>query len=71
MRLVPNWRKLHRMWSVQVAVAAAVAQGVWCALPALQGYVSPGHMIALSCGCLLLILAARLTHQPGISDDHV
>ena len=69
MKLVPNWRKLHRMWSVQLAVLAAVAQGIWAALPALQGYVSPVRMIALSCGCSLLILAARLTHQPGISDD--
>ena len=62
----PDWRYAHRMWSVQLSVLWAVLCGFYAVLPALQSWFTPGHLVLISCGCALLILAARLVNQPWL-----
>ena len=65
--LVDDWRLAPRMWSVRLAIVWAIVSGLWVALPAFQGLVSPGWFAFLCVGFSLAILAARLTHQPGLT----
>ncbi len=69
MSLVPNWRKLHKAWSVQVVALSTVADMLWSNLPALQEVIPPKMFFALCGVCFLAFLAARLTHQPELHDD--
>ena len=62
----PDWRYLHKFWSVQLSMVWAVIGGLWIALPAFQSWLTP---IPFACVCVafsLLILLARATNQPGL-----
>jgi len=65
----PEWRKVHKFWSFQIAVFWGVVSGLWAALPAFQSIVPP-IPFALGCvGVAVLIAIARYTNQPGMVDD--
>ena len=64
--LVPEWRLAHRLWSVRIAIFWSLVSGLWVAWPAFQYYVTP-LPFAISCMIFsLVMLGARLTHQPGL-----
>jgi hypothetical protein len=62
----PDWRDAHKFWSIQLSVLWAILCGFYAVLPALQSWFSPFHMVLLSMGCALLIVAARLANQPSL-----
>lgn len=64
----PDWRLVHHMHSVQIALFWALVSGLWVALPAFQSYVSPLWFAALACGMSVLIMVGRLTKQKGFPD---
>ena len=64
--LVANWRQWHRLWSVRIAIFWTVIEAVYTAFPAFQDTMPPWVFL---CACVfisLLLLFARLTHQPGL-----
>jgi hypothetical protein len=66
-RLDPDFRVWHRLWSVRVALFWALVCGLWAALPAFQGFISPFLFALLCIGFSLAICLARLTNQPGLA----
>lgn len=65
---VDNWRVAHKLWSVRIAIFWSIFSGLWVALPAFQGVISPIYFALLCIGFTLTLLFARLTHQPGLED---
>lgn len=65
-RLVQDWRSAHKFWSVWLSLFWAAVAGLWVALPAFQGVVSPVAFALLCVGFSLAICIARITHQPGL-----
>lgn len=73
MRLIENWRRAHRLWSVRLNAAGAVVMAAalsapdalaqaWAALPAdLRGIVPHADAIALA--LFVAGFAARIVHQ--------
>jgi len=65
-RLVEDWGRAWRWFSVQAMVLSGVVQAAWDALPAdLKQYLPHGLGLALSLGFLLLGIGGRLVRQRG------
>ncbi len=64
--LIPEWRLAHRFWSVRIAIFWSIVAGLYVALPAFYGFVSPVTFALISIGFSVAICIARLTHQPGL-----
>lgn len=62
----PDWRRAHRLWSIQVALFCAALEGLWVAVPSLQGLVPERAFLALCVACPVAICIARLTKQRGL-----
>lgn len=62
----PDWRMLHRFWSVQLSVLWAIIGGLWVAIPAFQSWMHPVTFACVCVGFSLAILFARATNQPGL-----
>ena len=68
--MINDWmRILKRAWSIRVALFWGAMSGAYSALPAFQGAVAPGLFAGLSVFFSVLMVAARLTKQPGATDD--
>jgi len=68
-RLARDIGVAHKLWSVQVALLAAVFEGAWVAIPAFQQVLRP--MIFAGC-CIFLSVAifiVRLSRQKGLPDE--
>lgn len=58
----------HRLWSVRLAIGAAVASGIEAGYNAYVMGVSPA-MALIACGISLAAAVARIVAQPSISGD--
>ena len=70
MKLIPNWRKAWRMFSVQAQAAAIAAIAGWQALPNdLRVLVPQQVAIGLALVLLVLGIVGRLIDQPKTKDE--
>lgn len=69
MRLVPNWKKAHRMLSVQLtALNGSIAYG-WALVPdTLRTEVPHAVVVGVSIALFALPVIGRLIDQGGITD---
>lgn len=64
MKLIDEWRRAWRWFSMQAMVAVAAIQGAWAAIPDDLKRHFPGRLItAVSVGLLLLGIGGRLVRQ--------
>lgn len=65
MKLIPNWRRAWRMFSVQAQAMALTGIGGWQALPDdLRSTIPQALAIGIAMGLLALGIAGRLIDQP-------
>lgn len=68
MKLIPEWRRCLRMFSVQAMLVAGAIQGAYIALPAdMQETIPDNWMRALTFVVLGLGAVGRLIEQPKVS----
>jgi hypothetical protein len=65
-KVIWDWRKLPQFHSVQIAVFWGAIQGLYSVWPAFQDSMSKGHFAAIGIGMAVVLVLARLTHQPGL-----
>jgi uncharacterized membrane protein YbhN (UPF0104 family) len=65
--LIPNWRLMHKLWTVRIAIFWAIICGLWVALPAFDHILPPLYFALLCIGFSLSMLFARITNQPGVT----
>ena len=65
-RLDRDARLWHKLWSVRLSLFWAALSGLWVAVPALQGYVSPNAFALVCVAFALVICLARIYKQPGL-----
>ena len=69
LRLVPNWRRLHRTYTVGLSVllaALSAAQDQW---PLFQTFINPKHFAAVSLVLALAIAVFRYIEQPSLRPE--
>lgn len=65
MKLIPEWRKAWRMFSVQSMAVAAAIQGAWPMVPDdLKANLPQALVNWVSVALLVLGIAGRLVDQP-------
>lgn len=68
MRLIDEWRKCWRMFSVQSMVLAGAIQGAWVFIPAeMQATIPDGWLRWATIALLALGVIGRLVDQPKVS----
>jgi len=68
MKLIEDWRKAWKMFSVQAMALCAALQGAWVAMPPdLQARIPSAIVSGLSITLLVLGLVGRLIDQPAVS----
>jgi len=68
-RLIPQWRRCLRMFSVQAMVLAGAIQGAWVALPAeMKASVSDDWLRYITIMLMVAGVVGRLVVQKGVSD---
>ena len=69
MKLIPNWRKAWRMFSVQAQAIALALAGAWQAVPEDIRNVVPGW-VPITLLALILVggIVGRLISQPKVHD---
>ena len=67
MKLIDNWRKAHKMSSMQLMALALVADGLLSALDQF-GYqlMSPGWQTAVTLALIAAAMVARLVAQESV-----
>lgn len=68
MKLIDEWRKAWKFWSVQILTIGIVAQTVWAALPDESRSLFPGPQY-IGIGLGLAALGARLFKQGSGDGD--
>lgn len=68
MKLIPNANKAHRMWSVQLAIAAGTFAAMEGLLPSWQGLLPDGVFLTLSFIAALGSAATRVIKQQTLDD---
>ena len=64
MRLVPDWHKAWRWFSVQLIAATAALQAAWMAFPdALRSYLPDSVMHVIALALLAAAVLGRLVDQ--------
>lgn len=64
-RLVPNWRRCYRMFSVQAMTLAGAIQATWALIPEdLKATLPPTLVHWVSLALLLAGIVGRLIDQP-------
>lgn len=66
MKLIPEWKQAHKLWSIRIALFWAGVSGLYYALPAFTEYFSPINFALLCVGFSLALCIARVTHQTGV-----
>ena len=70
MKLVPQWRKALRMFSVQAMVLAGAIQGAWVALPVeMKASVSDEWLRYITITLMVAGVVGRLVVQPTVSGE--
>lgn len=70
MKLIPEWRRAWRMFSVNAMFVALALQGAWAAMPDdLKGNLPAWLLQGITMALLVLGIAGRLVHQPKVSDE--
>ncbi len=65
-KLIPNWKKAWRMFSVQAQVLAMALLGTWQVMPEdLKTQLPPGTVFYLSMALLVAGVVGRLIVQPS------
>lgn len=64
MKLIDNWKRAHRMLSVQAMGLAAAIQGAWPAIPEdLKASIPPAMVHWVSVALLAAGIAGRMVQQ--------
>ena len=66
LRLDPDAKYWHRLWSVRISLIGAAFTGLWTAMPAFQSVLRPVHF---AFACVLISVATvmlRLLDQPSV-----
>ena len=67
-RLIPQWRRCVRMFSVQAMVIAGAIQGAWVALPSeMKAMVSDDWLRWITIVLMVAGVIGRLVKQPSVS----
>lgn len=70
MKLVNNWRRLWRAFSVQAMALAAAIQGVWPTIPDEMRAVLPPNVVHwVSLVLLVAGIVGRMVDQPKTRDS--
>jgi type VI protein secretion system component VasF len=68
MKLIDEWRRAHRMLSMQAMSAATALLGAWNALPdSLQTLVPQRYVLWTAVALLVLGMVGRLVKQDSVS----
>ncbi|MGB6056312.1 MAG: hypothetical protein WBG17_13860 [Burkholderiaceae bacterium] len=68
-RLVPNWRRLHRSYTVGLSLLVALLSAAQDQWPLFQAIVPPQRFAILSLVLALLIVVLRYVEQPSLHGD--
>lgn len=69
MKLVENWRRMHRAFSVQAMALAAAIQGAWPSIPEdLKAHLPSGIVHWVSLALLVAGILGRLVDQGSITE---
>ncbi len=63
MRLVSDWKKCRKWFSIKFSVVGLAASGMWLYLPTLQSTVSADLMVKITLGLFILIGIGRIVDQ--------
>lgn len=70
MKLVDNWRKLWKAFSVQAMALSLAVQTTWAAMPDdLKLYLPAGFGVYLASGLLVFGIAGRFLQQDKVSGN--
>lgn len=70
MKLIPEWKKCLRMFSVQAMVLAGAVQGAWLALPReMVDSIPEPWLRGITVGLLVLGIVGRLVIQPKLEGE--
>lgn len=67
MKLIPDSKRAHKLWSVRLAAIAAGLAAAEASLPLWQGLVPDGVFAGLSSIVGIAAAIARVIHQEGVS----
>lgn len=68
MRLIPQWKRCLRMFSVQAMVLAGAIQGAWVALPAdMKATISDDWLRYITITLMVCGVIGRLVAQPKLT----
>lgn len=68
MKLIPNWKRSLRMYSMCAMAVATATQATWVALPAnWQASVPQSWVTIITLAALVAGIAGRLIEQPSVS----
>lgn len=67
LHLAPEWRNVHKLYSVWVSLFWSGALGLWVAWPAFQGVVPWGVFVGVCVAFPIVLTIARLLKQPGLN----
>lgn len=66
-RLIPNWRRAHRMLSVQAMTLAGAIQATWPLIPEdMKATLPPALVHWVSVALLVVGILGRLVDQPKV-----
>lgn len=70
MKLIPQWKRCLRMFSVQAMVLAGAIQGAWVAIPDdLKASISDDWMRYITIALMVAGVIGRLVAQPTVSGE--
>lgn len=69
MTFIPNWKKLHKFYSTWVAVFWMGLNMLYGTFWTLQELLPTWLFLTINFGMFGALLWARVTKQPGVSDD--
>lgn len=69
MKLINEWKKCWRMFSIQAMLLATAIQGAWVFIPPeMQATLPEGWVRVITIGLLVLGIVGRLVVQPKVSE---
>lgn len=69
-KLIPQWKRCLRMFSVQAMVLAGAIQGAWVALPPeMKASISDDWMRYITIALMVAGVIGRLVVQPTVSGE--
>lgn len=71
MKLIPQWRRAWRMFSVQAMTLAGAVQAAWALMPEdLKAQLPAGLVPVVSIVLLVAGIAGRMVQQPKVTSSH-